>query len=148
MTLRVPPSPTTPLQSERYVNDVNVAVTIYYQPSSAFVTLSTLDQYVSTSDLRPSGTQGYTSIMAPFFATRPLINMLSLDKDILNNYRPVSSLPYMSKTIERVVAASIISASPISLRTSQITASRRPLSAYRMTLFVQRTTRTLPSCCF
>ena len=28
-----------------------------------------------------------------------------LDKDILNNYRPVSNLPYLSKTTERVVAA-------------------------------------------
>ena len=36
---------------------------------------------------------------------RPIIKKPSLDKDILNNYRPASNLPYLSKTIERVVAA-------------------------------------------
>ena len=36
---------------------------------------------------------------------RPIIKKSGLDKDILNNYRPVSNLPYLSKTIERVVAA-------------------------------------------
>ena len=36
---------------------------------------------------------------------RPMIKKPGLDKDILNNYRPVSNLPYLSKTIERVVAA-------------------------------------------
>ena len=36
---------------------------------------------------------------------RPIIKKPSLDKDILNNYRPVSNLSYLSKTIERVVAA-------------------------------------------
>ena len=36
---------------------------------------------------------------------RPIIKKPGLDKDILNNYRPVSNLPYLSKTIERVVAA-------------------------------------------
>ena len=36
---------------------------------------------------------------------RPIIKKPGLDKDILNNYRPVSNPPYLSKTIERVVAA-------------------------------------------
>ena len=36
---------------------------------------------------------------------RPIIKKSCIDKDILNNYRPVSNLPYLSKTIERVVAA-------------------------------------------
>ena len=36
---------------------------------------------------------------------RPMIKKTGLDKDILNNYRPVSNLPYLSKTIECVVAA-------------------------------------------
>ena len=36
---------------------------------------------------------------------RPIIKKPGLDKDILKNYRPVSNLPYLSKTIERVVAA-------------------------------------------
>ena len=36
---------------------------------------------------------------------RPIIKRLSLDEDISNNYRHMSNLPYMSKTIERVVAA-------------------------------------------
>ena len=35
---------------------------------------------------------------------RPIIKKPGLDRVILNNYRPVSNLPY-SKTIERVVAA-------------------------------------------
>ena len=80
---------------------------------------------------------------------RPIIMKPGLDKDILNNYRPVSNLPYLSKTIERVVAARLsahISACPTSLRTSQTTASRRPLSVFSMTSCVQWTTRTLSSC--
>ena len=36
---------------------------------------------------------------------RPIIKKPGLDKNILNNYRHVSNLPYLSKTIERVVAA-------------------------------------------
>ena len=36
---------------------------------------------------------------------RPIIKKPGLDKDILNNYRPVSNLPYLSKTIQHVVAA-------------------------------------------
>ena len=36
---------------------------------------------------------------------RPIIKKPGLDKDIVNNYRFVSNLPYLSKTIERVVAA-------------------------------------------
>ena len=36
---------------------------------------------------------------------RPIIKKAGLDKDIVNNYRLVSNLPYLSKTIERVVAA-------------------------------------------
>ena len=82
-----------------------------------------------------------------------IIKKPCLDKDILNIYRPVSNLSYLSKTIERVVAArlsahtlSVISVCSISLRTSQTTASRRPLSACRMTSCVQWTTRTLSSC--
>ena len=35
---------------------------------------------------------------------RPVFKKPTLDKDILNNYRPVFNLPYLSKTIERVVA--------------------------------------------
>ena len=38
---------------------------------------------------------------------RRIIKKPFLDKDILNNYRPVSNLPYLSKTIERVVAAGL-----------------------------------------
>ena len=36
---------------------------------------------------------------------RPIVKKPGLDKDILNNYRPVSNLPYLSKTTECVVAA-------------------------------------------
>ena len=35
---------------------------------------------------------------------KPLLKKPTLDKDILNNYRPVSNLPFMSKLVERVVA--------------------------------------------
>ena len=38
---------------------------------------------------------------------RTVIKKPSLDKDILNNYRSLSNLPYLSMTIERVVAASL-----------------------------------------
>ena len=34
----------------------------------------------------------------------PLLKKASLDRNILKNYRPVSNLPFMSKTLERVVA--------------------------------------------
>ena len=36
---------------------------------------------------------------------RPLLKKASLDPNILKNYRPVSNLPYISKLLERVVAA-------------------------------------------
>ena len=36
---------------------------------------------------------------------RPVIKKPSLDKTYLDNYRPVSNLPYLSKTIERAVSA-------------------------------------------
>ena len=78
---------------------------------------------------------------------RSIIKKPGLDKDILNNYRPVSNLPYLSKTRDcRLTCLSVISACPTSLRTSQTTASRRPLSVFRMTSCVQWTTRTLSSC--
>ena len=35
---------------------------------------------------------------------KPLLKKPTLDKDILNNYRPVSNLPFISKLVERVVA--------------------------------------------
>ena len=34
---------------------------------------------------------------------RPLLKRPGLDKEVLNNYRPVSNLPYMSKLLEKVV---------------------------------------------
>ncbi len=39
----------------------------------------------------------------------PILKKASLDKDTLNNYRPVSNLPFISKLIERVVCAQIVS---------------------------------------
>ena len=36
---------------------------------------------------------------------RPLLKKPGLDESVLNNYRPVSNLPHLSKIIERVVAA-------------------------------------------
>ncbi|KAK3085690.1 hypothetical protein FSP39_007270 [Pinctada imbricata] len=38
---------------------------------------------------------------------RPLLKKSNLDKDVLKNYRPVSNLPFLSKVIEKVVAACI-----------------------------------------
>ena len=35
---------------------------------------------------------------------KPLLKKPALDKDILNNYRPVSNLPFVSKLVERVIA--------------------------------------------
>lgn len=40
---------------------------------------------------------------------RPLLKKQSLNKDILNNYRPVSNLSHLSKVIEKVIARRIIS---------------------------------------
>ena len=37
----------------------------------------------------------------------PLIKKPSLDQDIMNNYRPVSGLSYLSKTLERLVAGQL-----------------------------------------
>ena len=34
----------------------------------------------------------------------PLLKKQSLDPDVLSNYRPVSNLPHLSKTLEKVVA--------------------------------------------
>ena len=39
---------------------------------------------------------------------RPLLKKPSLDKDTLNNYRPVSNLSHLSKVIEKVIARRII----------------------------------------
>ena len=39
----------------------------------------------------------------------PILKKTTLDKDILNNYRPVSNLPFISKLIERVVCGQIVS---------------------------------------
>ena len=38
---------------------------------------------------------------------KPLLKKTTLDPNILKNYRPVSNLPYLSKVLERVVAAQI-----------------------------------------
>ena len=35
---------------------------------------------------------------------RPLLKKPNLDKEVLNNYRPVSNLPFLSKILEKVVA--------------------------------------------
>ena len=87
-----------------------------------------------------------TDIMPSHFKgahVRPVIKKPSIDKDIVNNCRPVFDLPCLSKTIERVAAR--LSAhmfeynlcEPNQSVTSQITVSRQPLSVYRMTSCVQ-----------
>ena len=40
-------------------------------------------------------------------AITPLLKRPSLDADLLNNYRPVSNLPFVSKVLERVVASGL-----------------------------------------
>ena len=82
---------------------------------------------------------------------RPVIKKPSLDEGILTitdlchaHQRPVMLL----QRDYRLTCLSIISASPTSLRTSQITVSRRPLSKYRMSSCVQWTIRILLLCCF
>ncbi len=39
---------------------------------------------------------------------RPHIKKLSLDQDLLKNYRPVSNLSFLNKLIERIVANQLI----------------------------------------
>ena len=82
---------------------------------------------------------------------RPVIKKPSLDEGILTitdlchaRLRPVLLL----QRDYRLTYLSIISASPTSLLTSQITVSRRPLSKYRMSSCVQWTIRILLLCCF
>ena len=40
-----------------------------------------------------------------YFYVRPLIKKRILAKEVLENYRPVSNLPFLSKILEKVVAA-------------------------------------------
>ena len=47
-----------------------------------------------------------TSVVPACFkraVVRPLLKRPGLDKEVLNNYRPVSNLPYVSKLLEKVV---------------------------------------------
>ena len=47
-----------------------------------------------------------TSVVPACFkraVVRPLFKRPRFDKDVLNNYRPVSNLPYVSKLFEKVV---------------------------------------------
>ncbi len=37
----------------------------------------------------------------------PILKKHNLDHDVLNNYRPISNLSYLSKLVERVVAAQL-----------------------------------------
>jgi len=41
---------------------------------------------------------------------RPLLKKPGLDSEVLKNYRPISNLPFLSKLIEKVVAARITDA--------------------------------------
>ena len=56
---------------------------------------------------------------------RPEMKKPNLDKDILNNYRPVSNLPYLSKKIEGVIVARL------SAHISEYHLCERSLSAYK-----------------
>ena len=38
----------------------------------------------------------------------PLLKKIGLDKDVFKNYRPVSNLPFLAKTIEKVIAARLV----------------------------------------
>jgi len=85
----------------------------------------------------------------------PVIKTSSVDKDVLDNYRPVSICHICLRQQNvlllrqcRLTCPSITSATATSLCTRQITASRWPLSVYRMRYCVQWTIRTLSSWCF
>ena len=41
----------------------------------------------------------------------PLLKEQSLDPEVLNNYRPVSNLPFLSKVIERIFAERLLETS-------------------------------------
>ena len=43
------------------------------------------------------------SVVPACFKLRPLLKTLGLDKEVLNNYRPVSNLSYVSKLLEKVI---------------------------------------------
>ena len=52
-----------------------------------------------------------TSVVPACFkraVVRPLLQRPGLDKEVLNNYRPVSNLPYVSKLLEKVVKHRLI----------------------------------------
>ena len=38
----------------------------------------------------------------------PLLKKLTLDKDVLKNYRPVSNLSFISKTLEKIVSSRLL----------------------------------------
>jgi hypothetical protein len=47
---------------------------------------------------------GYVPLVLKAALVTPILKKATLDQDILNNYRPVSNLCFLSKTLERVVA--------------------------------------------
>ena len=65
---------------------------------------------------------------------RSVLKKQSLNKAVLNNYRPVWNLPYLSKTIEHVALrlSAYMSEHNPSPPTSPTTVLRRPLSVYSM----------------
>ena len=80
---------------------------------------------------------------------RPVLKKPSLDTAVLNNYRPVSNLLYVSLQRDCLLTCqSTILACMTSPHTSPITALRWLLSVYRTTSCSQRTIKMLSSWCF
>ena len=50
---------------------------------------------------------GHTPSVLKTAVIKPLLKKPSLDPEVLANYRPISNLPFLSKVLEKVVAAQI-----------------------------------------
>ena len=66
----------------------------------------------------------------------PVIKKISLDKNQLSNYRPVSNLPFIGKLIEKVVSSQVseyIDRNSLGLRTYMAEVLKLPLLVCKMT---------------
>ena len=63
---------------------------------------------IITSIINSSLTSGVVPDSFKVARITPLIKKPSLEPDILANYRPISNLPFLSKVLERIVAAQLL----------------------------------------
>ena len=63
---------------------------------------------IVTSIINSSLTSGVVPDSFKVASITPLIKKPSLEPDILANYRPISNLPFLSKVLERIVAAQLL----------------------------------------